>query len=109
MKVNKDRTSSKNNSLFTISFKVTEEFRRILEEKVKEAGMDKSEYIRCALENNPVIVLSNSAEIAREFTKFNQLLAAANINNNTEFCEISQGVRNICLLLDSLLTKINNH
>ncbi len=81
----------------SITFRVSASFAEALEEKVKESGMTKTEYILSALEDNPVRVLAEGKEIARLFAE----LCDCCEDMDNEFFEERSG--EICALLNSVI------
>lgn len=87
----------------TLSFRASEEKDREISAAAQKAGMTKSEYILCCLESNPVIVLEEGQEIARQLVRLISMIKKHDVE------EYESGVEKICLLLNTLMEKISNY
>lgn len=92
-----------------ITFKTTDKFKNKLQTDAYRAEMDLSSYIRALLETKQVVILADSERIAKEFYNLNQHLEQFEKKlAPSDWKTIREEMINICQLLDSLLTKINN-
>lgn len=86
-----------------ISFRVDEEKKKEIIVAAQKAGMNNTEYILCCLESNPVVVLEDSKEIARQLVRLISMIKKHDVE------EYERGVEKICLLLNTLMEKISNY
>ena len=64
-----EKKTAKRNRPITYSFRVSEQERRIIDEKVKISGLSRTDFLIRALTDKPVTVIANSGEILRELKR----------------------------------------
>ncbi len=66
---------------YAYSFRVSEEEKRLLDEKVKTSGLNRTDYLIRALSNKPIVSIENGNEILAELKRQGNNLNQAVKNN----------------------------
>ena len=73
---------------YSFSFRVSEREKEIIENKVKQSGMTKTDYLIQALSDKPVVVIPNASEILLELKRqgnnLNQAVKNGHFGYNTQ-------------------------
>ena len=64
-----EKKTAKRNRPITYSFRVSEQERRIIDEKVKISGLSRTDFLIRALTDKPVTVIANSGELLQELKR----------------------------------------
>lgn len=64
-----EKKTVKRNRPITYSFRVSEQERRIIDEKVKTSGLSRTDFLIRALTDKPVVVFERSGEVLQELKR----------------------------------------